>query len=235
MTVATPAVFAGSPSRPAGRDVLAPLDTGRIAAKAMAVCVHVVAGLLLMAPLAMPDWKAPLPSTHPIEWIPREPLRPVDPPPVQATPRPVPTPLQRPVERNPPVVMSAPVPAEAGDLQSDAEPAPSHDLPFQEPVAPDIAPQPQSGVTLQYADAPAPRYPPRALREGRSGLVILEVLVHVGGRPVEVTVAQSSGHRDLDRAAQRQVLEAWRFRPAMRNGVAIRAIGRVPVEFNPAR
>ena len=66
MTVATPAVFAGSPSRPAGRDVLAPLDTGRIAANAMAVCVHVVAGLLLMAPLAMPDWKAPLPSTHPI-------------------------------------------------------------------------------------------------------------------------------------------------------------------------
>ena len=235
MTVATHAVCVGTPSRPPGGDVRAPLDPGRIAANALAVSVHVVAGLLLMAPLAMPDWQPRLPSAQPIEWIPREPLRPVDPPPVQATPRPVPTPVQRPVEQAAPVVISAPVPAQAGDLQADAEPAPPQDLPFHAPGAPDIAPQPQSGVTLQYAHAPAPRYPPRALREGRSGLVILEVLVHVGGRPVEVTVAQSSGHRDLDRAAQRQVLEAWRFRPAMRNGVAIRAIGRVPVEFNPAR
>lgn len=235
MTVATPAVFAGTPSRPAGGDVLAPLDSGRIAANALAVSVHVVAGLLLMAPLAMPDWQPRVPSAQPIEWIPREPLRPVDPPPVQATPRPVPTPVQRPVERAAPVVISAPVPAEAGDLQADAEPAPAHDLPFHAPVGYDIAPQPQTGVTLRYADAPAPRYPPRALRERRSGLVILEVLVDVDGLPVDVTVAQSSGHRDLDRAAQRQVLVAWRFRPAMRNGVAVRAIGRVPVEFNAAR
>ena len=67
---------------------------------------------------------------------------------------------------------------------------------------PDIAPQPQFGVTLQYADAPAPRYPPRALREGRSGLVVLEVLVDVDGQPIDVAVAQSSGHRDLDRAIE---------------------------------
>ena len=235
MTVATPAVFADSPSRPAGGDVRVPLDPGRIAANSTAVCVHVVAGLLLMAPLAMPDWQPRLPSAQPIEWIPREPLRPVDPPPVQATPRPVPTPVQRPIERAAPLVLSAPVPAEAGDVQADAEPTLARDLPSQVPVVPDIAPQPPSGVTLEYADAPAPRYPPRALREGRSGLVILEVLVDVDGLPVDVTVAQSSGHRDLDRAAQPQVLEAWRFRPAMRNGVAVRAIGRVPVEFKPAR
>ena len=234
MTVATPVVCIGALSRPTGRDVRTPIDPGRIAANALAVCVHVVAGLLLMAPLAMPDWQPRLPPAQMIEWIPREPLRPVDPPPVQATPRPVPAPVQRPVERTPPAIISAPVPAETGEVQADAEPT-INDMPARGPVAPDIAPQPQSGVTLQYADAPAPRYPPRALREGRSGLVVLEVLVDVDGRPIDVAVAQSSGHRDLDRAAQRQVLEAWRFRPAMRNGVAGRAIGRVPVEFNPMR
>lgn len=235
MTVATPAVCVGTPSRPTGGDVRAPLDPGRIAANALAVSVHVVAGLLLMAPLALPDWQPLLPSAQPIEWIPREPVRPVDPPPVRATPRPVPAPVQRPAERIRPAVISAPVPAETGETQAVAVPTPISDAPSQAPVTPRIAPQPRSGVTLQYADAPAPRYPARALREGRRGLVVLEVLVDVDGRPVEVTVAESSGHRDLDRAAQRQVLEAWRFRPAMRNGVAVRAIGRVPVEFNPVR
>lgn len=232
MNVATPAVRIGTPSRPAVGGDRVPLDPGRIAANATAVCIHVAAGLLLMAPLALPDWQPRVPSAQPIEWIPRQPLRPVDPPPVQATPRPVPAPVPRPVKQDVPVAISAPVPVEAGDLQVEA--GPPQDIPPQGPVAPDIAP-PQSGVTLQYAAAPAPRYPPRALREGRSGLVVLEVLVDVDGRPIEVTVAQSSGHRDLDRAAQRQVLDAWRFRPAMRNGVAVRAVGRVPVEFSPAR
>jgi protein TonB len=44
-------------------------------------------------------------------------------------------------------------------------------------------------------------------------------------------VRQGSGHRQLDDAAREQVLAHWRFRPAMRDGRAIQAIGLVPVNF----
>ena len=91
---------------------------------------------------------------------------------------------------------------------------------------------PLSGARLAYAYAPAPPYPADALREGRSGTVILEVLVGLDGRPVSVEIAQSSGQRDLDRIAVRHVLAKWRFEPAMRNGQAVQAIGRVPIAFS---
>jgi protein TonB len=35
----------------------------------------------------------------------------------------------------------------------------------------------------------------------------------------------------LDDAARRQVLDEWRFQPAMRDGVAVEAVGRVPIDF----
>jgi protein TonB len=63
------------------------------------------------------------------------------------------------------------------------------------------------------------------------GTVLLAVLVDTNGRPLRVDVRESSGHRQLDDAAREQVLARWRFRPAMRDGRAIQAIGLVPVEF----
>lgn len=90
---------------------------------------------------------------------------------------------------------------------------------------------PVTGMSLEYASAPAPRYPRDALREGITGTVLLEVLVDVDGSPLKVTIHHSSGNRDLDRAAQLQVQKHWRFRPASRNGTAVQAIGIVPIEF----
>jgi protein TonB len=58
------------------------------------------------------------------------------------------------------------------------------------------------------------------------------VLVDVDGRPLEVTIQRSSGNRDLDAAARRQVLRKWTFRPAMKDGRAVQAIGIVPIDFN---
>jgi protein TonB len=90
---------------------------------------------------------------------------------------------------------------------------------------------PVTGMSLEYASAPAPSYPRDALREGITGTVLLEVLVDVDGSPLKVTIHQSSGNRELDRAAQLQVQKHWRFRPASRNGTAMQAIGIVPIEF----
>jgi protein TonB len=87
-------------------------------------------------------------------------------------------------------------------------------------------------VRLEYARAPAPSYPRAALREGVEGTVLLQVLVDVDGRPLRVDVHRSSGDRRLDLAARDQVLRHWRFRPAIRDGRAVRAIGLVPIDFS---
>lgn len=90
---------------------------------------------------------------------------------------------------------------------------------------------PITGMSLEYASAPAPSYPRDALREGITGTVLLEVLVDVDGSPLKVTIHRSSGNRALDRAAQLQVQKHWRFRPASRNGTPVQAIGIVPIDF----
>jgi protein TonB len=101
---------------------------------------------------------------------------------------------------------------------------------------PDIAPpwdgQPLQGAQLRYAVAPPPAYPRDALRTGAEGTVLLRVLVDVDGRPLEVIVDRSSGHRSLDREAVRQVQQRWRFEPAMRDGRAVQAWGLVPIGFS---
>lgn len=91
---------------------------------------------------------------------------------------------------------------------------------------------PMTGAHLAYKSNPAPPYPLESLRNQDTGTVLLEVLVDVDGRPIEVKVSRSSGHRALDASARRQVLTKWRFKPAMRNGRAVQAIGLVPVDFS---
>lgn len=90
---------------------------------------------------------------------------------------------------------------------------------------------PVSGVQLEYAHAPAPAYPPVLVRNQVQGTVLLRILVDVDGKPLEVSVARSSGSRELDRAAVEQVRKRWMFRPAMRDGRAVQAIGMVPIDF----
>ncbi|MFS8137643.1 MAG: TonB family protein [Thermomonas sp.] len=90
-------------------------------------------------------------------------------------------------------------------------------------------------VLLEYLSAPAPNYPRGALARQIEGTVLLQVLVGIDGRPVEVTVSQSSGNRDLDEAARQQILKRWSFRPAMKNGQAVQALGLVPVAFSLTR
>jgi protein TonB len=62
------------------------------------------------------------------------------------------------------------------------------------------------------------------------GTVVLLVQVDAAGHPVSVDVQTSSGHIELDEAAQRQVRE-WLFAPAVENGIPHAALARVPVTF----
>lgn len=90
-------------------------------------------------------------------------------------------------------------------------------------------------MQLAYRNAPAPAYPRIALQRQWSGIVLLQVLVDVDGRPLDVAIARSSGHRELDEAARQQVLKRWLFQPASRDGAPVQAIGLVPVEFSLGR
>ena len=66
---------------------------------------------------------------------------------------------------------------------------------------------------------------------GITGTVELEILVGIDGKPIDVLIVRSSGNRALDQAARKVVLQRWAFQPAMENGQAVQARGRVPIEF----
>lgn len=86
-------------------------------------------------------------------------------------------------------------------------------------------------LPLQAVASPAPVYPRKALHAGLSGSVEIEVVVGVDGVPLSARIARSSGHRALDEAALAAVLSGWRFQPRVRDGEAVEAVARVPIEF----
>ncbi|HEV2607116.1 MAG TPA: energy transducer TonB [Xanthomonadaceae bacterium] len=95
----------------------------------------------------------------------------------------------------------------------------------------DVSNQPVEASLTPIA-SPAPIYPRDALRDGITGTVELELLVGVDGSVLQVRITHSSGNRQLDNAAREQVLRNWRFQPALRGGIAVQALGRVPIVFS---
>lgn len=202
----------------------------RIVAITGAITVNLALLLLLISPMA-PSIRLPQDDMTIVPiFVPKTPVQPPPPPKPEEvkirtpSPRPAPRPVLIEVPADPPIVVTDPQP---GDIAMDPvieEPAVSGE--------PSLGPdEPQEGAYLAYRHAPPPPYPPQAIRAGQTGTVILRVTVDVGGTPLEVAIERSSGNRLLDNAARRHVLAKWRFEPALRNGVAVRAIGRVPIEF----
>lgn len=206
----------------------------RVFAIAATLALNMGALIVLTLPMSATSTHTPLPG-KPIEVVD---IRPIMPPPL-VTP---------PVRRE-----SAPPPTAAPRTTTPTIPAPAVE-PIERGAVPTLLPlQPSLPATsgapagnegsaatagagadaagLQYIQAPPPRYPREALRQGLQGTVWLRVLVDEAGRPVEVSVEQGSGHRVLDEAARRQVLAQWLFQPALRDGRAVPAWGRVPIDF----
>lgn len=209
------------------------LDGTRIAANAGAIAINAVALLLLLAPVALPP-PAPLVERDPeLFWVrPRpEPLPihvPVLSKPQPRQPSAVAQPRAAPAQPERPVVDSQ---SSDGELLTidpvvvDADPG--------DPV--DLNPQPAASAQLQPISSPSPTYPREAIQGGLTGTVELEILVGMDGKPLEVRVVRSSGHRLLDQAARRVVMSQWRFHPAMRDGQPVQALGRVPIAFTLER
>lgn len=208
------------------------VDGSRIAANAGAIAINAVIAMLLMAPLAIPELMEPEPNNETIFEFPTPPPKPkpIEPPirvEVTHKPNPRPQPIAQP-QVTPQPQPVADLPADPMDFavepveHATTEPVASSGIGIDTPL---------EGAALRYASAPPPTYPIDALREGVTGTVLLEVLVDTDGKPLKVDIAQSSGNRQLDRAARQQVLTRWSFEPAMRDGRLVQAIGMVPVEF----
>jgi protein TonB len=121
---------------------------------------------------------------------------------------------------------------EMGDELLPGEPGP----PMPEGVAGGEGTEPAPAVEtpvywkLKLVDMRPPVYPPRCLRMGIEGRVRVRVLVGENGKVQEVTLDRSSGESALDESAL-EAVRTWRFEPARRNGVPVRAWAIVPVEF----
>jgi len=161
-------------------------------------------------------WRPTTPATRelPVPALPEAPLR----------AEPV---IARVLERTPAThdLTSPALPPAAGDLQAAPHPTAG------EPHGLDPSPSAFLEAAVDYAHAPAPPYPPQAMRRGLQGEVILRVLVAEDGRPLRIEVDRSSGHRELDRAAERQILQRWRFQPAQREGRPVQSWVRIPIAF----
>jgi len=207
------------------------LDWVRVGALSGSFAAHAVIVLLVALPMTVPVTR-PVVKDIVARWIEPPPPRefPEPPPPkpephhVRVTPAPihVKTPPTEPPLRDTP----AP-PEEIHSLPPPRNDEGSANLP------PDIG---AGGATqsLAYASPMQPRYPPASVHAREEGTVTLRVLVDANGVPQRVEIVRSSGHARLDASAKESV-ERARFRPVMRNGVAVPAWGIVPIAFRLSR
>jgi protein TonB len=207
-------------------------DPVRIAGISGTLLLNSAVFLLLLAPMTRHVQPPRVEAPQVVVLVPDRP-RPPDPPPVEvAVVRPQPTthtPTLAPRIQAP--VLPSAVVVDHGSVAADPQP-----VAVVADIGPAMPPQgPVTGMRLEYGEASAPPYPRDALRDGAEGTVMLQVLVGVDGRPLEVTIHAGSGHRRLDEAARRHVLRHWRFRPALRGGEAVQALGLVPIEFSLGR
>jgi len=201
----------------------------RILAIAAAIAVHAFAFLLLLIPMAAPPLQALVDSKPDVIFLPPKdkivevPMEKAKPDPVRSKPA-----ITQPTEHAKPKINDTPVIVDQGTLAAE-ESAVTDPGPVIDATA---VTGPISVGNLGYIKATPPPYPRVEARAGIGGTVLLKVLVDVDGRPLEVVVLESSGNKSLDRSAREHVLKSWLFQPAMRDGKAVQAYGKVPVVFS---
>ncbi|MBU0481567.1 MAG: energy transducer TonB [Proteobacteria bacterium] len=82
-----------------------------------------------------------------------------------------------------------------------------------------------------YKENPPPEYPAMARRRQLQGTVLLEVAVSREGKVEGLEIAESSGHKVLDRAAV-EAVRYWLFEPGREGGRQVPMKVLVPVRFS---
>ncbi|MCP4992034.1 MAG: energy transducer TonB [Colwellia sp.] len=76
-----------------------------------------------------------------------------------------------------------------------------------------------------------PKYPMSAARDGREGWAVFSFVINEEGRVEDVLVKETSGSKDITKAAQRAIGK-WRYKPAMVNGKPIQqCVNTVQMDF----
>lgn len=178
------------------------------------------------------------PAPPPPVAAPAPPPPPPPPPEPEPDPEPEPTPEPKPKPKPQP----KPQPQQPRPKQTPQRTDPKSTAVPQQPAKPGPV-GPQSTQPVQNAKPvmtppapstshsnPKPAYPELARKRGQEGLVRVRVEIDEGGNLLSVGVAESSGYKLLDDAAVKTV-KRWRFKPATRDGVPVRGIVTVPIEF----
>ena len=88
----------------------------------------------------------------------------------------------------------------------------------------------QADQDARLVERKALDYPLESLRKGETGSVTIRVRIDAGGEPVAADIEQSSGFRNLDRAARKAVMR-WKYAPKIEHGNALESEILVPVDF----
>lgn len=204
-------------------------NSSKLTKIAIVGALHIAVGAALVHNMNSKSFKMP---ELPAELVMFTPEAPPPPPPPPEPPQEV-----KPKTVAPPKIVAPPVEVEVPQTQEspvvatvEADPVPADPGPVA-PEAPPAAPSanPGSMRTAALADADGcakPDYPARAARNGDVGTVALALLIGTDGRVTDARVQKSSGSRELDSAAK-AALSLCQFKPAMNNGVAEPAWGKI--------
>lgn len=162
----------------------------------------------------------PAPRPEPVKTKESKPTPTVQPKPVAASKPTQQTILTSAATAANPVEISAPV----AQAAPSTPPAPG---PAKEAPVAMVSPK----FDAAYLSNPAPPYPTPSKRMGEEGRVLLKVHVGADGRPLEVSIAQSSGFPRLDDSARETVLRHWRFVPARQGDQAVSGSVKVPIIY----
>ncbi len=122
---------------------------------------------------------------------------------------------------DPPAAPSGPV---AGNGKGDA---PDFGISVESPLPPVLR---KAQRDMRYANDFQPSYPSSLLVREIEGSATIRVLVGTDGRVREALVV-SATHPDFGKAAVRQAMKAWRFKPATRDGEPVEDWMTIPVTF----
>jgi len=212
---------------------------------AASIAIHAVLIVLLVAVTAhagehpatrqaSPDIYYSVPATHyPAAPPPRTVSRPATAPPHPAMPLP-PVAIPTTIPGEPPNIDILPLVATGHDFSPGPPDSPA--TAGGEPAADDGAGAPLTAAeverpALALPGNPRPRYPAVLERARMSGEVIVQFVVDTSGRVDLSTVRMLETSNDLFAAAVRQVLPAWRFRPATAGGRTVKQLVQLPLLF----
>jgi protein TonB len=238
MSMSAPVVPPGMPMLPHD------LSRGqRTCLVALAVLAHVLVAWVVLAwptPVVR-NVEAPALEVALIHEAPKpQQVEPTPPAPVQPKVAPVRPPVLASTKVAQPKEMQAPPPAPVAETKPEA-PVAQVAQPVATPASavakvPDTVQPPAQPLSLpssalRYLVEPKADFPPVSRELGEGGLVKLRVLIDEQGRPVSVTLAESSGYPRLDHEAMRAMRSA-RFQPRIVDGVPRSVSTIAPINFD---